>query len=1133
MARKKRGKPKTLKDNLGYTLNSASPLKKYTFVSFAILLLGSLALGPDILGAVAGIKGTIEDTQSLDLIASESQNIEITLDEMPDEAYLTSLKLSGKINSGRAKVYIVHDDKKYVLFNSQKLPEPLSITGFAVSDEGSGGEPESSDSSEDSSDGSDSSESDSEIAESDSETSDSEPDSSDTVEESSDPEGTTEETGESTESEQAVEEPTAEETPEESIEQTEEPVEEDTQLDSEEATETEEVAAQEGAEETPEDTDSEEQTDSETAEESAEPEEEIEAEVAMVNEEGEISFTEQCHKTCSLPEEIFTSNSYTLIIELKKGTTLELESITYDYVPTANQVELDVEIYDSNNDVVRSEITFEESETGRLVQKIEENPVKKVTKKVLPDKIEQGTYDVEIVPKKYPVESIEIEELKVDEGTEINLGLDDVKEKKDFAEWDEVFAIDPSKMAFEKATVTRIAEGTDLYKCKEWDFEEQECFGEWILLRDDLIPGEEYTVQLTPDDPAFAELTRKGSQYGKDTFIKESSTKNWGSNSNLKVENDKFRSFVRLDYPDIPATADFVSAELELYAAIANGNQVEVHRVTRSWDEGTGSGLSTGDGAEWSTYDGTNSWSTAGGDYDSAVEASTTVSSEGWNSWNITTLVRGWINGTYENHGVVLITPSETGLTKFKSSDANNKDNHPQIKLSYERPASGYLLTAEIRKKKNRKTVENITANITDESTSSNLGSGKLLYVKFPQELTNEHKLLLLAKAKTKSRELRVALPGSGAIEYGGTDYDDAWKSHYEEGDDGDKYNKYYGVITSLSPKRNQLKWYSLSLSSLKLPTDELEIYYDGSIDYYYVGFDTDTDIDPVKLTGLETGLTAKLFADETIDVTSATQTEPKEVLLEDTSGRNIGTFRVNFNNADDDIDFSEVDAETDFEDKKAFIHSDDWSEHIGLEKTLYVPSSGSGGIHICPDAATLEETTLGCANGFDIRVGETVNSVTLTEETIDGVKYYVATGITGTGGVELPFGTAVTSGVIKSTGTRGAPTIANNGNEEEGPESFETVEEEITTKVTEEPEGTTFGPIEVGRELDSGEVTGAAVFLSRARLPALIVVALALLVLLAVVLVKTLEGPQKPKRKKQSRPKNKKNQKKPKTKYY
>ena len=58
---------------------------------------------------------------------------------------------------------------------------------------------------------------------------------------------------------------------------------------------------------------------------------------------------------------------------------------------------------------------------------------------------------------------------------------------------------------FEDANFKTIAWGTELYKCKDWNFSEQTCYGEWVKVMD-LTPGEEYDITLYPGDPCFLEV---------------------------------------------------------------------------------------------------------------------------------------------------------------------------------------------------------------------------------------------------------------------------------------------------------------------------------------------------------------------------------------------------------------------------------------------------------------------------------------------------------------------------------------------------------------------------------------------------------------------------------------------------
>ncbi len=106
-----------------------------------------------------------------------------------------------------------------------------------------------------------------------------------------------------------------------------------------------------------------------------------------------------------------------------------------------------------------------------------------------------------IEPEKAPIRKIEFHNLDDQSST---LRIDDVQETGAYSKFKEVYAIDPSALNFTDATVTAVAKGTRLYKCKEWDFDQQTCNGEWVKLMD-ITPGQEYTFTLTADDPGFAE----------------------------------------------------------------------------------------------------------------------------------------------------------------------------------------------------------------------------------------------------------------------------------------------------------------------------------------------------------------------------------------------------------------------------------------------------------------------------------------------------------------------------------------------------------------------------------------------------------------------------------------------------
>jgi len=104
-----------------------------------------------------------------------------------------------------------------------------------------------------------------------------------------------------------------------------------------------------------------------------------------------------------------------------------------------------------------------------------------------------------------PIDSIELKSLNISRGK--RLGVDSVstskvKERK----FSKVFAIDPMDVDFETAVVTITPTGRELYKCVDWNFVAQTCYGEWVLFKTDLIPGQQYTFTITAEDPGFGEV---------------------------------------------------------------------------------------------------------------------------------------------------------------------------------------------------------------------------------------------------------------------------------------------------------------------------------------------------------------------------------------------------------------------------------------------------------------------------------------------------------------------------------------------------------------------------------------------------------------------------------------------------
>ncbi|MFT4250477.1 MAG: hypothetical protein ACMXYD_03895 [Candidatus Woesearchaeota archaeon] len=66
------------------------------------------------------------------------------------------------------------------------------------------------------------------------------------------------------------------------------------------------------------------------------------------------------------------------------------------------------------------------------------------------------------------------------------------------------YAIDPEIGGFSSAEITVRATGSSLYKCEEYDYLQDYCFGSWQFVQP-ITPGQFYTVTVDEVDPVFGE----------------------------------------------------------------------------------------------------------------------------------------------------------------------------------------------------------------------------------------------------------------------------------------------------------------------------------------------------------------------------------------------------------------------------------------------------------------------------------------------------------------------------------------------------------------------------------------------------------------------------------------------------
>jgi len=215
-------------------------------------------------------------------------------------------------------------------------------------------------------------------------------------------------------------------------------------------------------------------------------------------------FEEKCVETCSLPG--LDTNNYTIIFEVDLGI-LTIDKVDYRLRNITNEeMEFNKHIRDSRGEIVDYDLEFVDSESGDIEKSLSVRKPRGFglfgggSSKL---KINKGHYNIKVRPKNHPIKDITFPDTEIGTNVDEFIKIDDVDETD--TEFIEVYAIDPTEFNFTSATVSVVARGVALYKCKGWDFVNQNCYGKWELFKSGLTPGEEYSFILTPDDPGFGE----------------------------------------------------------------------------------------------------------------------------------------------------------------------------------------------------------------------------------------------------------------------------------------------------------------------------------------------------------------------------------------------------------------------------------------------------------------------------------------------------------------------------------------------------------------------------------------------------------------------------------------------------
>jgi len=158
---------------------------------------------------------------------------------------------------------------------------------------------------------------------------------------------------------------------------------------------------------------------------------------------------------------------------------------------------------------------------------------------------------------------------------------------------------------------------------------------------------------------------------------------NYAADTRLSTRVGKGRSsrvIVRFDLTGIPPNATVLSAVFGIYEeSIRNDSQaITLCRLTESWSELASS---------WNKRDGIYNWTVPGGTCDNTPLGSLRPTSIGFKTFDVTDMVRDWLNGTYNNNGFILVAKM--------TEDTVGLEPREQEQVNFEAPYLDLIYTSE------------------------------------------------------------------------------------------------------------------------------------------------------------------------------------------------------------------------------------------------------------------------------------------------------------------------------------------------------------------------------------------------------------------------------------------------------
>ena len=248
-------------------------------------------------------------------------------------------------------------------------------------------------------------------------------------------------------------------------------------------------------------------------------------------------------------------------------------------------------------------------------------------------------------------------------------------------------------------------------------------------------------------EPSTNVTLQLGTDPGKDAMLDDFyPLRNYGGADYLQITDTGSwlqRPVLQFDLTGIPASVKVISAKLELkHLSTQTPGTASIHRLTRDWVEGTKAGGGQADGANWPSHDGTNSWTTAGGDFEATPVLTKQVTSAThnlWVDWEIDTLVADWVSGKTPNYGLLIKSDGSLDKAKFASREATDPADAPKLTITYSCEC-GFMASNTLVLQPG---AEGTDSYVQKRSNDTNKGNFPDLFVDTTYDVTNSHLSLL------------------------------------------------------------------------------------------------------------------------------------------------------------------------------------------------------------------------------------------------------------------------------------------------------------------------------------------------------------------------------------------------------